>query len=153
MEKDKKYLKTLKNIENTDFSCQKCSNCCRIEPGAVFLTEEDVIRIAKNLKLPVLTFLKECCRSLEKDGKFVAALKERANYDCVFWNDGCLIYEDRPLQCKTFPFWPFLIENKKLMEEERKRCKGIGVKGILSFEEKLDYYTKEKNAIYYEYKG
>ncbi|HOV14077.1 MAG TPA: YkgJ family cysteine cluster protein [Spirochaetota bacterium] len=153
IQNDKKYLKTVKNIENIDFSCQKCSNCCRIDPGAVFLTEEDVKNIAKNIGTTIEKFLKECCRSLEKDGRFVASLKEKPNYDCIFWNNGCLIYNDRPLQCRTYPFWPFLVENKKIMDKERKRCKGIGIKGSLTFSEKLDYYTKEKNAIYYEYKN
>ncbi len=151
-EKDKSSDKIVENLKNIDFSCQRCSNCCRKEPGAVFLTENDVHKLAKNLNMAIENFLKECCRSLEKDGKFVAVLKEKSNYDCIFWNDGCIVYEDRPLQCRTYPFWPFLVEDKKMVELEKKRCKGIGIKGNLSIEEKLDYYQKEQNAIYYEYK-
>lgn len=147
---DKNYNKLLKKIDNIDFACQRCSNCCRREPGAVFLTEDDVNKLSSNLGLPVKTFIDQCCRGLEKDGKFVVALKERSNYDCIFWSNGCIVYKDRPLQCRTFPFWPFLVENSDLLEDEKKRCKGIGVKGDLTLEQKVDFYTKEKNAVYME---
>jgi Fe-S-cluster containining protein len=40
------------------------------------------------------------------------SLVERANHDCIFWENGCTVYEDRPEQCRTFPFWPEFIESE-----------------------------------------
>ena len=112
-EKDKSSDKIVENLKNIDFSCQRCSNCCRKEPGAVFLTENDVHKLAKNLNMAIENFLKECCRSLEKDGKFVAVLKEKSNYDCIFWNDGCIVYEDRPYSVGHIHFGHFWLRTKK----------------------------------------
>ncbi len=39
----------------------------------------------------------------DENGERVLKLKE--NGDCVFWDDGCTIYPERPRQCRTFPFW------------------------------------------------
>jgi len=143
--------KILRILENYDFKCQQCSVCCRHEPGAVFLTKEDVIKIHTKLDLTLSEFLKKYCRSLEKNNKNVAALKEKSNYDCIFWDSGCTIYEVRPLQCRTYPFWPFLVESKKDWNEEKYRCRGIGVKSELSVLEKHELYELEKYATYMEY--
>jgi Fe-S-cluster containining protein len=143
--------KQLKNIlDNSDFDCQKCSNCCRHEPGAVFLTEEDVSNILVNLMIPLNDFLKKYCRGLFRNGKNVVALKEKLNFDCILWDNGCTIYNARPLQCKTFPFWPILVESKENWENEKYRCQGIGKKGNISLKEKIEFYNSEKKVVYME---
>ena len=54
-------------------------------------------------------------------------VRERENYDCEFLTDkGCSIYEVRPLQCRTYPFWPHVFDDKALFEEEKKACPGLG---------------------------
>lgn len=51
---------------------------------------------------------------------------EKKNYDCVLWGEnGCLAYEARPVQCSTYPFWPWILESRSSWEEEGKSCKGI----------------------------
>ena len=54
------------------------------------------------------------------------SLIEKTNYDCIFWNNGgCEIYEARPLQCRSYPFWkPFLI-NKQSWDGEALSCPGM----------------------------
>ena len=38
---------------------------------------------------------------------------------CVFLNDQkCRIYEARPVQCSTYPFWPNLLESEAAWDEE-----------------------------------
>ena len=47
------------------------------------------------------------------------------NYACVFFDlekKCCSIYEARPTQCRTFPFWDYFKENK---EEVFKECPAI----------------------------
>jgi len=138
-------------LENIDFKCQCCSDCCRHDPGAVFLTEDDIKKLSTYLKISKNDLLAKYCRGLEMGERTLTSLKERSNYDCVFWNSTCLVYEARPLQCRTYPFWPFLVEDEKRWKEESNRCKGINIKGDLTTEEKFKMYKQEKKAEYFEY--
>lgn len=144
------FLKNEKSIiaflDKIDFECQRCSSCCRHEPGAVFLTENDVEKIYGSLKINKDEFLKRYCRGLHYKNNIYVSLKERSNYDCIFWNNGCLVYKARPIQCKTYPFWPFIIESKESWDKESIRCKGIDRKSNLNLAEKVALYNEEKKA-------
>ncbi len=140
-------------INTIDFECQRCSNCCRKEPGAVFLTEEDLNSICKLLQITQIEFIKKYCRGLYKNDKFVLSLLEKINYDCIFWDNGCLIYEARPVQCRTYPYWPFLLESKKSWLEESNRCKGINKKSNMTTDQKFSMYKLEKNVKIFELKS
>ena len=133
-------------LKNADFKCQKCSACCRYEPGAVFLTEDDVNKICNYLSIDTDSFLKKYCRGIFKGGKLVVSLLEKDNYDCIFWDNGCTIYDARPLQCVTYPFWPSLVESERNWIIESKRCIGINKKGEMNLSLKYKYYKLEKNA-------
>ncbi|MBP7552280.1 MAG: YkgJ family cysteine cluster protein [Spirochaetes bacterium] len=138
----------LENIKNLDFSCQRCSNCCRLEPGAVFLTQEDAENISEILNLSLNDFLTKYCREIYKGEIPVVALKEKKNYDCILWNNGCTVYNARPIQCRTYPYWPYIVESKEYIDLEKRRCKGIGIKGDLTLEEKIKLYELEENSKY-----
>lgn len=146
-DEDKRIYNFLKKI---DFKCKQCSNCCRKEPGIVLLTKEDVNKIANALEMTIKDFIQECCRSVYRDEKVYISLNEKSNYDCIFWNNGCIIYEARPMQCKTFPFWPSVVYSQDTWNAEKKRCKGLNRKSTLSLEEKFKLYQKENNAEYME---
>jgi hypothetical protein len=63
-------------------------------------------------------------------------LIEKANYDCVFWKPGgCTIYEARPLQCRSFPFWHEFVYDRSRWEELSRSCPGIGSGPLHSAEE------------------
>jgi len=107
------------------FSCLGCGRCCRGEPGCVWLTPEEVKKLAELLSLAETQFLSRYTYSV--DGK--VSLREKQNGECVFYDsktNKCSIYEYRPLQCRLFPFWPSLMEKKENWEYERRRCPGIG---------------------------
>ncbi len=108
------------------FSCQRCSNCCRLEPGYVYLSENDLTKLLDWFKLERDVFISEYCRwTPYYDGSEVLALKEKKNYDCIFWDKGCAVYDVRPLQCRTFPFWDYVIHNEESWLESSKDCPGI----------------------------
>src|ERR1700676_5218242 len=92
------------------FTCTQCGNCCTGGPGFVWISEEEIVRLADHLHLTPQETVERYCRKL--DGKF--SLKEFRNpqgeYDCVFLRDlplspptldepipqrrrGCSIYE------------------------------------------------------------
>lgn len=55
------------------------------------------------------------------------SIRERANGDCVFLNGAmCGIYDVRPTQCQTFPFWPEILRSEKNWKATAKACEGIG---------------------------
>jgi len=55
------------------------------------------------------------------------SLLENAAHDCIFWDDdqGCTVYEVRPDQCRTFPFWEELVESPEAWAEESAKCPGM----------------------------
>ena len=60
-------------------------------------------------------------------GKNKQSLREKKNLDCIFFqkDTGCKIYQDRPRQCQTWPFWNRILSSKKTWEEESKECAGM----------------------------
>ena len=66
-------------------------------------------------------------------------------YDCIFLDRNtipgkgiCALYNSRPLQCKTWPFWPELLEDKVSWEAAKKGkdgCPGLGQGDLIEFEE------------------
>jgi Fe-S-cluster containining protein len=116
------------------FSCSRCSECCRIDPGFVFLRKHDVEQLVSTLKMEYTEFVQRYCRWVPNiGGEEQLSLKEKANYDCVFWSNGCALYEARPLQCRTYPFWPSMTASQKAWETSR--CAGMGTGTLYSREE------------------
>jgi len=64
------------------FACTQCGHCCSGGPGYVWLTDDDMQRIANYLKLPLETFTRTYVRKVNGHSRF--ALTEKFNYDCTF---------------------------------------------------------------------
>jgi len=115
------------------FSCTLCSDCCRHESGYVFLSEKDASMLGKALNMGHTEFIRTFCRWIPSfNGTEQLSLKEKSNYDCIFWssgktpNGGCSVYEARPLQCRSFPFWPSIVKSIDSWEFTAESCPGIG---------------------------
>ncbi|MBS1259136.1 MAG: hypothetical protein MAG551_02202 [Candidatus Scalindua arabica] len=105
------------------FECQRCGNCCRGEPGTVWMNKREIEDTSALLGISPNQFAKENLRVI--NGRI--SLLEYDNGDCIMYNDkGCKIYETRPLQCKTFPFWKSNLRNASEWKEQGKTCPGIG---------------------------
>ena len=72
-------------------------------------------------------FLEIYCRWIPMgNGKNSLSLKEKPNYDCIFWQtDGCSVYDTRPLQCRAFPFWSSVLADEKNWEMTSQECPGM----------------------------
>lgn len=125
------------------FSCERCSACCRLAPGVVYLTKADLKKLCAHFDLTEKDFVKKYCRFvMYYDGSYVLSLEETENYDCVLWTkDGCSAYEARPVQCSTYPFWSWILANKKSWDECSKDCPGIN-KGKLWQKEEIESQKK-----------
>ncbi len=119
------------------FTCRQCSTCCRHDPGFVFLSFTDLERIVTVLDSTPAEVLRQYCRIVDVGGgRRRISLIERSNYDCIFWQQGkCTIYEARPLQCRSFPFWHEFVYDQARWEECAKSCPGIGEGPVHSAEE------------------
>ena len=124
------------------FECQGSGNCCTShgEFGFVFLTIDDRRRFATHLKISTAAFTRKYCDV--KDG--VWHLKEDAkNPDCLFLkNKRCSVYEARPTQCRTWPFWPEVMNSKSWKKEVASFCPGVG-KGQLWSKEVIEQTMTE----------
>lgn len=105
------------------FACTECGGCCSGAPGYVWLEQEDIERLAKKLSLSTEEFLKRYTRKI---GHRYSLIETSPNYDCIFLRDNrCHVYDSRPKQCRTFPWWKENIDSKESWEEAKKRCEGI----------------------------
>ena len=103
----------LRNNDSFSFSCRKeleCFNrCCR--NINLFLTPYDILRIKRRLKIPSHEFLKTYTLPLfpAEVGHPVILMKMLPDEtrNCPFVGvEGCMIYDDRPWSCRSFPLEP-----------------------------------------------
>ncbi len=114
------------------FACQLgCVNCCQ-RPGDVFLTAADRDRIADHLGLSSAAFEQRYC---DHDDEGTLHLTNPAADSCHFLlEDGCAIHEVKPLQCRTFPFWPENVRSRKRWKGVGGYCPGVGAGEIVPLE-------------------
>ena len=79
--------------------CTVCGNCCKVATAK--LSERDVERLAKHLRISRERFLADYTMESEEEGLI---LKWSEEAGCVFL-DGtvCSVYEARPDNCQRFP--------------------------------------------------
>ena len=108
------------------FTCEAgCGLCCTGAPGFVCVTAEEIADIAARLGLPADLFARRCLRRVY--GK--VSLKEQPGGDCIFLERPamtCGIYDVRPTQCRTYPFWPEILRSREHWEAEAGVCPGLG---------------------------
>ena len=129
--------------EGLRFQCQGSGNCCTShgEYGFVYMTKEDRQRMADHLKLPLEKFTQEYCQ--RTDG-FYHLKEDGVNLDCRFLkNKRCSVYEARPIQCRTWPFWPDALNAKTWKKEVVTFCAGVG-KGPVVPKEQIEAALNEQ---------
>ncbi len=121
--------------EGLRFECTRCHACCRLEPGYVFLSERDIERLMTATRLSRTDFLARYCREVPVGEGLMISLKEKPNYDCIFWDGGCTVYPHRPLQCQSYPFWDPNLTSRQAWSTLKGRCPGVGQGKLHSLEE------------------
>lgn len=109
-----------------ELACDSCTGrCCTGDSGYIWITEEELQRLAEHLRL---SFDQCLAQYAYKEGERYS-LRERwrskqQDWACVFFQQGCQIYEYRPVQCRTYPFWDVFKEDARHLLRE---CPGIEV--------------------------
>lgn len=119
--------------EGVAFRCKgpECGDCCsgKAGPGAVWVNDAEIAALAAFLGLSPQEFTLRHVRALNGH----LSLRERPNNDCEFYvaGKGCSVYEARPTQCRTYPFWGKVMAAKRRWESEAEACPGIGEPGAI----------------------
>jgi len=106
-------------------ACESCQGkCCTGESGYIYVNKTEIENISTLLDMPIKEFVNQYL--FKKMYKY--SIKEvvyNGSYECVFYDresNGCTIYDARPTQCKTFPFWDYY---KTRVEELKLECEGV----------------------------
>jgi Fe-S-cluster containining protein len=105
------------------FACQSgCTKCCEVH-GFVYITENDLRRIAAYVGLTPTAFEKRYVVRFKR----LLRLRKPRRAQCHFLTKGgCSVHPVKPVQCRLYPFWPELVEQRAHWEAERRMCPGIG---------------------------
>ena len=113
------------------FSCTMCGNCCSGPEGYVLVSDDEVAALARRLGMSVAAFVDEHTR-MTGEGRSLREKRSEKGLDCEFLDREkipgkavCGVYEDRPGQCRTWPFWPSVIKSRQTWERAKRTCPGI----------------------------
>src|SRR5579862_8054670 len=109
---NEKFRKHLKSRDHSDrvlrriaeeieeqIDCTQCANCCRV--ATVQVSERDIERLARYLRIPPSKFLDGYTAESEEEGR---VLRREAESGCVFLSGNeCTVYDARPDICRRFP--------------------------------------------------
>jgi Fe-S-cluster containining protein len=107
------------------FTCTGCGDCCTGAPGFVWVNRDEIDDLARKVKLSPAEFEE---RYVRKVG-IRKSLVEYDNGDCVFFDANsrkCAVYEARPRQCKTWPFWQSNMASEETWRDTCEACPGSG---------------------------
>lgn len=116
------------------FECSQCGDCCTGAPGFVWVNKEEITALAARFEMTVPDFEEKYVRTVGVRKSLV----EYSNGDCVFFNGEtrkCTVYEHRPRQCRTWPFWESNVRTEAAWKETCEACPGSGVGRLYSLEE------------------
>lgn len=113
------------------FACTLCGNCCTGVPGYVAYSAEEGAALAKRFRMSVEEFEKTYTVRLGS-GRSLREKKTAFGYDCIFLDREkvpgkavCGVYEDRPMQCRTWPFWGSVVKSEATWRAAARTCPGI----------------------------
>ena len=121
------------------FECTQCGKCCtlREDYGHVYLNREEQTALAELHGLSLRSF-KRRFTFTDEYGWTQLKAGGRNGEHCIFLDvetGGCRVYEARPVQCRTFPFWRDFVVDGRWSSEVRRMCEGIGRGRLYSIEE------------------
>lgn len=118
------------------FTCTQCGDCCTGAPGFVWVNDDEIKALAARCEDNVERFEKTYVRQVG----IRRSLKELEDGSCVFYRHGfgCTVYEDRPRQCRTWPFWDSNLKTESDWDRTCEHCPGSGVGELHTVESILE---------------
>lgn len=108
------------------FACTRCGHCC-VGRGTVRVSDAEIAALARRVELADAEFRAAYTRPL-RGGEL--SLRETRDGACVFYaregeRPGCRVYQDRPRQCRSWPFWRAVVHSPERWQEEARDCPGM----------------------------
>lgn len=105
------------------FNCHRCGACCHVGHGRVWIEPEEIGALAAACGSAPAAFAAR--HVVAAEGRL--SLREKPDGCCALLEDGnrCTVYEARPAQCRSFPFWPDLLAGGLALERAAGYCPGI----------------------------
>jgi len=113
------------------FECTMCGNCCTGPSGFVLFTDEESVAMAGAVGVTRDEFIERYTR----DTVLGRSLNEKPSpqgQDCVFLDREkvpgravCGLYDARPAQCRTWPFWKSNVASPRHWDRAARGCPGI----------------------------
>ncbi|MCW5978989.1 MAG: YkgJ family cysteine cluster protein [Bryobacteraceae bacterium] len=130
-------------MEGLRFACVPgCTNCCNAR-GFVYLTEADLQRAAAFVGLSAGEFE---ARYVYRTRRRLRLRKPRGSQCHFLESGGCRIHPAKPTQCRLFPFWPELVENRKAWATAARNCPGIGAGPLVQIGSAVEIASEMRTA-------
>jgi len=112
--------------EGLRFKCTECGKCCTGPSGFVWIDEEEMKGMAAILNISLELFKRKYVRQCNNRHALVEKKSPNGDYDCIFLKDKkCLVYQARPSQCRTFPWWQENLNTEQSWKLAAENCEGI----------------------------
>jgi Fe-S-cluster containining protein len=116
------------------FQCTGCGDCCTGAPGYVWVNSDEIAALAAEIGSSIDDFEKNYVRTVGAR----KSLKElKKTYDCVFLDPNtrkCQVYNARPRQCRTWPFWDSNLKSPEAWAHTCEVCPGSGTGKLYQLE-------------------
>src|SRR5262245_12780335 len=116
------------------FECTQCGNCCTGAPGYVWVNAAEIAALAQLVNETVDAFEEKYTRKVGNR----TSLIEYSNGDCVFFDNKsrrCTVYDARPRQCRTWPFWNSNLKSSSAWAHTCQVCPGSGKGRLYTLDE------------------
>ena len=106
--------------------CSTCEgNCCIGESGYIWITKDEIDALANYKDISVEEVISNDLRKVGYKYSINEVQLSKDNFACKFFDlnkKQCGIYDVRPSQCRTFPFWDYF---KERIDEVKEECPAI----------------------------
>ena len=139
--KDKWYIGGL------HFECTGCGRCCSgPKEGYVWLRKAEMEFIAEDIGLTYEQVKEKYCRLIVTR---YSLIEKKPSNDCIFLErtatgKSCEIYNSRPNQCRTWPFWSVNLLSPDMWNSTGVTCPGINRGKHYTFEQIEKLRKQEK---------
>jgi len=106
------------------FGCTRCGNCCR-QPGYVWISVDEMANMARYLSLPLDEFQESFDVQWDSNAQSWRIDAVHGEGCPLLDGDDCRVHPVKPSQCKTFPFWPELLDDRNAWNEAKNYCPGM----------------------------
>lgn len=106
------------------FQCTECGKCCTGGAGFVWVSLEEMQKMADFLGISLQQFKRQYVR--QRNNRYALVEKRGQEKPCIFLEGKkCKIYAVRPKQCQTFPWWKENLNTPESWALAAKECEGI----------------------------